>query len=77
MAEHREDLRPALSATVHIVPVDDLIEHETEGESCVCGPTVEWIQGKDGNGWVITHHALDGRQRTITSEEALFLDDDA
>lgn len=48
---------------VHVFPVFDLIEHEIEGDSCVCGPTVEAVFREDGsNGWLITHHSLDGRE---------------
>lgn len=47
---------------VHVVPVNDLIEHETS-EDCPCGPTAEAVKRDDGSvGWVITHHALDGRE---------------
>ncbi len=41
--------------TVHVVPLDDLIEHNTgDPESCPCGPTLD-----DG---VVIHHSLDGRE---------------
>ncbi len=53
----------ALGATVHVLPVDDLIEHDTNGEACVCGATTEWVIGDDGaHGKMITHHSLDGRE---------------
>lgn len=40
----------------HIVPVDDLIEHETDGLDCWCKPDYdEWEQ-------LVTHNALDGRE---------------
>jgi hypothetical protein len=45
--------------TVHVIPTDDLIEHETDGDDCVCGPTIEMTEG----GWLVTHHSLDGRER--------------
>lgn len=48
--------------TVHVEPVNDLIEHVDDG--CICGPDVEAVFRDDGsNGWVITHHSLDGRER--------------
>lgn len=41
----------------------DLIEHDTEGDDCVCGPTAEPVKREDGSvGWVIVHHSLDGRE---------------
>lgn len=50
-------------STVHVLPVDDLIEHEDTGDDCPCGPTVEPVQRDDGSyGWLISHHSLDGRE---------------
>ena len=49
--------------TVHTYPVGDLIEHETEGDGCPCGPTVEAVKRDDGSvGWHLIHHSLDGRE---------------
>jgi hypothetical protein len=48
-------------ATIHTVPVADLIEHTDE--DCPCGPTAELVPNPDGpDGWLITHHSLDGRE---------------
>jgi len=42
----------------HVYPVADLIDHDTDTDDCVCGPTTEF-----GDGWaVVTHHSLDGRE---------------
>lgn len=48
----------------HVLPVNDLIEHEDVGEDCVCGPDVELVVSDvDGSdGWVVKHHSLDGRE---------------
>ena len=49
-------------STVHVEPVNDLIEHQDD--DCPCGPDVEAVFREDGsNGWLITHHSLDGRER--------------
>jgi hypothetical protein len=48
-------------STVHVYPVNDLVEHETGGDDCVCGPDVEFV---DGGGILISHHSLDGRELT-------------
>jgi hypothetical protein len=49
---------------VHVLPIGDLIEHEGVGEGCPCGPDVEAVFRPDGsNGWLISHHSLDGRER--------------
>ena len=49
--------------TVHVYPNNDLIEHNTDGGDCPCGPTSEPVFDADGAcGWVITHHSLDGRE---------------
>lgn len=61
---------PQITHEAHVVPVDDLIEHETEMTSdhlldrrCPCGPTPEAVKRDDGSvGWVIRHHSLDGRE---------------
>ncbi len=50
---------------LHVRPVNDLIEHDTstECEDCVCGPTPERVERADGSdGWILVHHALDGRE---------------
>ena len=50
-------------ATVHVFPVNDIIEHNTDTDDCVCGPTAEPVIVDDGScGWVIVHHSLDGRE---------------
>jgi hypothetical protein len=51
-----------MGSTVHVYPVDDLIEHECEGADCLCGPDTEYVEGEGGDGWLITHHSLDGRE---------------
>ena len=51
-------------STVHVLPVNDLIEHVEVDDECPCGPDVEAVFRDDGsNGWLITHHSLDGRER--------------
>lgn len=50
---------------VHTYPVNDLIEHWTDGRSCPCGPTIEAVFREDGsNGWLVSHHSLDGREQS-------------
>lgn len=54
-----------MTGAVHTYPVADLIEHETEGDECPCGPTVEPVERDDGSiGWHLIHHSLDGRENT-------------
>lgn len=51
-------------ATVHVLPVGDLIEHGDVGDDCPCGPTIEPVEAPDGFiGWLVTHHSLDGREQ--------------
>ena len=46
---------------VHVYPVNDQIGHEISDE-CPCGPDIECVMSDDGpDGWLVTHHALDGR----------------
>lgn len=56
--------------TVHVYPVNDLIEHDTETDDCLCGPNSEAVPDDDGGfGWVIVHNSLDGREfRSVGSE---------
>lgn len=52
---------PVPMPTVHVLPVDDLVEHQ-DADTCVCGPTTEPVPAEDGYiGWLVVHHALDGR----------------
>jgi hypothetical protein len=49
--------------TVHVSPVNDLIEHDTETEDCVCIPQIRVAKQGDGSVlWVLVHHSLDGRE---------------
>lgn len=50
-------------STWHTYPNHDLIDHDTETDGCVCGPTIEPVPRDDGSmGWLVTHHSLDGRE---------------
>lgn len=52
-------------STVHCYPVNDLVDHDTDGGPCVCGPDTEHVPNPDGpDGWLIVHHSLDGREAT-------------
>lgn len=48
----------------HLVPVNDLREHETNGLRCWCKPELE--EEKDGT--IVVHNALDGREQYETGE---------
>lgn len=46
----------------HVIPVDDLVEHETS-EDCPCGPQVEIVMRVDAPDAHLYHHsALDGHE---------------
>lgn len=52
-----------MTAERHVVPINDLIEHETHHDTCACGPAVEPVTRDDGSvGWLYIHHSLDGRE---------------
>ena len=52
-----------MSDTFHVYPANDIIEHVTEGDDCVCGPDLEAVERDDGSmGWLTVHHSLDGRE---------------
>lgn len=49
----------------HVYPVNDLVEHDTSGGECVCGPETMPVERDDGSiAYVIVHHALDGREHS-------------
>lgn len=45
--------------TVHVIPVDDHVEHDDAGDECVCGPRTQYLEN---GGKVVTHGSLDGRE---------------
>lgn len=47
------------SGREHVVPVDDLIEHDTTVARCMCGPKI--VNGPHGR-HVLRHWSLDGRE---------------
>jgi hypothetical protein len=57
-------------STIHVEPINDLIEHDTTGAPCVCGPKERPVKHDDGSvGWVVTHNSLDGRELLQTDRE--------
>jgi hypothetical protein len=57
-----------VSDAVHVFPLGDLVDHDTDTDGCVCGPTTTPVERDDGSiGWVLTHHALDGRENRSRS----------
>ncbi|MEV5703019.1 hypothetical protein AB0L55_36755 [Streptomyces anthocyanicus] len=50
-------------STFHVEPINDLIEHDTSGHPCVCGPTERPEKHDDGTvDWIVVHNSLDGRE---------------
>jgi hypothetical protein len=48
-------------AHLHIVPVDDIIEHVVDvDEECICGPRMDLVEGQAD--WLWVHNSLDGRE---------------
>lgn len=59
----RWEVYKAADKTVHVVPVDDWIQHILS-DGCPCGPACEPVLRDDGsNGWMYTHHSADGRDQ--------------
>jgi hypothetical protein len=49
--------------TIHTVPINDLIEHYSDGRDCPCGPETIPVERDDGSiAFQLVHHALDGRE---------------
>lgn len=53
-------------STVHVLPVDDLREHEETAE-CWCSPRLEYA----GVGEVVIHNSMDGRELYERGERLL------
>lgn len=49
------------SVRIDIVPIGDLIDHDTVTDDCECGPRVQYVDNPDGDRWMYVHRALDGR----------------
>ncbi len=53
-----------MTDVLHVIPVDDLIDHDTSGDGCPCGPRTEAVFRDDGScGWLLRHQSLDGREQ--------------
>lgn len=46
---------------VHVVPIRDAIVHKV-ADDCLCGPTRTVAREDRPDGWLLTHHSLDGRE---------------
>jgi hypothetical protein len=49
-----------MSDNWHVYPINDLVEHISEGDGCACGPTPRL----EGEAWIYVHHSIDGRELT-------------
>lgn len=47
-----------MNDTLHVVPNNDLIDHEEDGDECPCGPSVIFEEFKT----IVVHNSLDGRE---------------
>lgn len=46
----------SVSTFQHIFPLNDYIEHNTDGLNCVCEPKIDW------NDMLVIHNSADGRE---------------
>lgn len=55
----------AWSPTVlHVYPLNDLVGHDTDTGTCICGPTLEeTLTASTVPGLLIIHNSLDGREQ--------------
>jgi hypothetical protein len=52
-----------VTVALHVLPVDDLVEHTTT-EDCACAPRTDAARRDDGSyRWLAVHHSLDGREQ--------------
>ena len=59
---------PGSAPIFHILPVADLVGHETLS-TCACGPGIEELDDLECGGMCLWHHALDGRAPLIGVDE--------
>ena len=45
---------------LHVYPINDLLEHDTDGEVCLCDPAIEVRGGK----LIYIHNSFDGREES-------------
>lgn len=51
---------------IHVIPLNDLVDHTENYTHCVCGPTEEPVLRPETDtvaGFSHVHHSLDGRER--------------
>lgn len=55
-----------MAAAMHVTPLDDLIQHDTNSDSpvCVCGPETVPVEIGGLVAWAYVHASLDGREFT-------------
>lgn len=46
-----------------VLEADPGSDPHVDDTDCPCGPTAELLYGPDGDGWLVTHHSLDGREQ--------------
>lgn len=50
---------------VHVIPLDDLVDHVVEYTDCVCGPTSDPVLVEGSlTGFSYVHHSLDNREKS-------------
>lgn len=47
-------------SNIHVYPINDLKEHNTESNNCDCNPTLE--RNEDNTAWVVIHNSWDRRE---------------
>lgn len=54
--------------TFHVTPINDIEEHQQEGTTCKCGPSVQFVE--NGN-MIVVHNSFDGREGVELAKEIL------
>ena len=49
---------PEIAKDVHVFPIDDLLEHNTDSGECMCDPEVI----VEGGSLIYVHNSYDGRE---------------
>ena len=65
-----KNLNNCIMSITHITPLNDLKEHEHEGSTCHCNPSVEII--KDTGDLLVIHNSYDGREVVEQAKDIIY-----
>jgi len=61
---------------IHILPINDLYEHDENGFECLCGPDVKYRIHNETDCIFVIHNAWDGRKMMEEKELNKLIDEE-